>query len=161
VTADDSDGAGADRTRGVASASLTIQASRRVVWRTLLAPETIPKILPVTEVVSPWRLGESFVWLFVLADQLSRVEGRVLQVDEHRLLEYDYTDPHSRDVLGVRDNVHRVSIELTDEGAHTRVTVTQDANVSDVARLHAEGGWRLALNHLKWLVEGSLRPEER
>lgn len=117
-----------------------------------MAPETVPKIMPVTSVVAPWALGEPFVWTFILAGKESRVEGRVHRMEEDRLLEYEFADPHSRDALHVR-NIHRVRIELADEAGGTRISVTQDANLSETARAHAEGGWRLALNNLKSLVE--------
>lgn len=141
----------------VAHASVVICASRSTVWRALLAPETIPKIMPVVEVVAAWRLGESFVWSFELAGRESRVEGRVTRVEEERLLEYDYADPHSRDILG-KDTLHRVTIKLTGGDGGTRVAVTQDGNLSTTAHAHAEGGWRLALNHLKGLVERAPTP---
>jgi uncharacterized protein YndB with AHSA1/START domain len=136
----------------VARASVLIEAPRQVVWTVLLTPETVTKIMPVTEVISGWRLGQPFVWLFELAGTPSRVEGFVLRADEGSLLEYEYADPHSRQVLQ-RENLHRVTIELVDEAQGTRVAVAQDANVSDAALAHAEGGWRLALNNLKGLVE--------
>lgn len=44
----------------VACASVIIRASRSSVWRALLAPETITQIMPVNEVIAPWRLGERF-----------------------------------------------------------------------------------------------------
>lgn len=136
----------------IARASVVIDASRRAVWAALLRPDTIPKIMPVTEVVAPWRVGERFVWAFEMMGARTLVEGHVHRVVEDALIAYEYGDPHSRDVLG-RDDVHQVSIALTDEGAGTRVSVTQDANVSPAAHAHAEGGWRLVLNHLKGLVE--------
>ena len=83
---------------------------------------------------------------------ISGAEGRLHRVVDERLFESEYGDPHSRDVLGV-DNDHRVTIEFTDDAGCTRVSVVQDANISAPARAHAEGGWRLALNNLKGLVE--------
>jgi uncharacterized protein YndB with AHSA1/START domain len=139
----------------VAHTAVVIRASRRAVWRSLMAPETVPQIMPVTKVVVPWRLGQPFLWEFAFGGTASRVEGQVLRVEDERLLAYDYGDPHSRDVLGVPDHIHRVTIELTGEAGETRISVTQDANRSEAARAHAEGGWRLALNHLKGLVEAS------
>jgi len=136
----------------VARASVVIRAPRRAVWSALLAPATIPEILPVSEVVQGWRLGEPFVWVFSLGDIESRVEGRVVAVVEERLLEYEYVDPHARVVQGTH-NVHRVTIELSDDDLATRVSVVQDANLSLEAQAHAEGGWRLALNNLRTLVE--------
>ena len=136
----------------VAHASVLINASRSAVWATLLRPDTITKITPVSEVLAPWRLGEQFSWAFEMAGNRTLVEGVVHRLDEAHLIEYDFGDPHSRDLLH-RENVHRVTIELSDEGDATRVSVTQDANISRAAHKHAEGGWRLALNNLKGLVE--------
>lgn len=140
----------------VARASVLVAAPRRAVWDALLAPETITKIMPVEEVVAAWRVGRPFVWRFAVAGWRTRVEGFVHRVEDERLLEYAFVDPHSRDVLHV-DNVHRVTIELGDDAGGTRVAVVQDANVSKAARAHAEGGWRLALNNLKGLVEETHR----
>ncbi|AKT40286.1 SRPBCC family protein [Chondromyces crocatus] len=136
----------------VARAAVLIDAPRQAVWDALMQPDSITKILPVTEVISGFRLGEPFVWVFELAGEPSRVEGLVHRVEEGRLLAYEYTDPHSRDVLQ-REDIHHVTIELSDEGAGTRATVIQDGNVSPAAQAHAEGGWRLSLNHLKGLIE--------
>ncbi|HET9955743.1 MAG TPA: SRPBCC domain-containing protein [Polyangiaceae bacterium] len=140
----------------VAHAGVVIRAPRSAVWRALLAPESIPRILPVTEVVEPWRLGRRFVWTFQLAEVEARVEGRVQRVEVEQLLEYDYVDPHSLHVLR-KSNVHGVLIELSDHELGTQVTVTQDANLSAAAHAHAEGGWRLALANLKELVERAPR----
>ncbi|NUP11864.1 MAG: SRPBCC domain-containing protein [Polyangiaceae bacterium] len=138
----------------VARASVVIAASRAVVWGVLMSPETIPLIMPVTAVIAPWQPGQRFVWAFKLGPRESRVEGVVHRVEDERLLEYEYQDPHSRDVLGIQ-NAHRVTLELFDDGDGTRLDVVQDANVSKAAQAHAEGGWRLALNNLKGLVEQS------
>ena len=108
--------------------------------------------MPVAEVIAGFAPGEPFVWVFKLAGRESRVWGHVHRLEHERLLEYEYGDPHSRDVLGVVD-VHRVIIELSRAGADTHVAVSQDANRSPAAAAHAAGGWRLALNNLKWLVE--------
>lgn len=136
----------------VARVSVVIEAPRQTVWATLVAPDTITKITPVSEVVAPWRPSAAFVWGFEMLGERTLVEGAVRRFDENRALEYDFVDPHTRDLLH-REHLHRVSIELFDEGAATRVTVTQDGNIGSAAHAHAEGGWRLALNHLKRLIE--------
>lgn len=148
----------------VARASLVIHAPRASAWQRLLAPETITRILPVTEVVLPWRGGEPFKWSFTLEGRASTVEGRVHQLLEERLLVYEYLDPHSRDVHGANDNVHRVTIELRDAGPYgdaTQIEVTQDGNLTEMAKAHAAGGWRLALNNLKWLSKNARSPLAR
>jgi uncharacterized protein YndB with AHSA1/START domain len=136
----------------VARASVVVAASRRAVWDALLTPTTVTKIMPVSEVVAGWRLGEPFEWTFESNGWRSTVRGLVHRIEPERLLEYEYADPHSREFLRI-ENVHRVTIQLSDEAAGTRVAVVQDANVTKAAHLHAEGGWRLVLNNLKGLVE--------
>jgi uncharacterized protein YndB with AHSA1/START domain len=131
----------------VARATILIEASPSHVWRVLLEPNTILQMVPVTEVLEPWRLGEAFRWKFDMNGHASVVEGTVRRLEEGRLLQYDFIDPHSRDLRG-RDNLLQVTLELAPEGQKTRVSVTQTGNESEAARLHAEGGWRLALNNL-------------
>jgi uncharacterized protein YndB with AHSA1/START domain len=137
----------------LAHASVIVSAPRHQVWGTLVHPETVRHIMPVTEVISEWRAGSPFVWRFEMQGASYEVTGMVLRFDVGRLLEYDYLDP--LDVKHRADNRHRVTIELTDEGAATRVSVVQDNNATKAALAHAEGGWRLALNNLKALVEGA------
>jgi len=136
----------------VARASVVVAAPRAAVWATLLAPETVKRIMPVVDVIAGWRAGERFEWTVDMLGKHHRVDGVVHRLEPERLLEYDYVDPHSRDILRV-ENTHRVTIELADGAAGTRVGVVQDGNLTKAALAHAEGGWRLALHNLKALVE--------
>lgn len=140
----------------VARASARIAAPPSAVWSALLRPETVPRILPVTEVVAPWRPGERFEWRFRLGELDSRVVGTVLEAVEGRRLAYTFIDPHTL-AFAQREVVHRVVIELEADGEGTRVSVTQDGNESPAIHRHAEGGWRMALNHLRGLVEEEQR----
>jgi uncharacterized protein YndB with AHSA1/START domain len=134
----------------VASASVVIAALRSRVWEVLVRPETIFQIMPVREVISEWRPAAAFAWRFEMQGKIRDVTGTVLRYEADRVLEYDFIDPL------VRDNRHRVTIELSEEGTSTRVSVVQDRNLTSAALAHAEGGWRLALNNLKAIVEGRL-----
>jgi uncharacterized protein YndB with AHSA1/START domain len=139
----------------VARASVVVCASRRFVWEALLTPVTVTKIMPVVEVVSGWHVGEPFVWTMEMSGRHIRLQGVVHRIEGEALLEYEYEDPYSRDLLQL-EHVHRVKIELSDDAHGTRVTVVQDANVTKAEHAHAEGGWRMALNNLKGLVERAL-----
>jgi uncharacterized protein YndB with AHSA1/START domain len=46
-----------------------------------------------------------------------------------------------------------VTIELTDKGTHTLVSLSQDNNPTDEAREHAERNWGMMLAGLKTFVE--------
>jgi len=142
----------------LARAVVEISASRERIWDTLLAPATIRRILPVDEVLLPWRAGEPFAWTFDFLGRPTRVDGHVHVVESPTRLVFTFEDPHERVVHG-RQRVHTVTISLASvadaEPPSTRVTVTQDANGTPISHAHAEGGWRLALAHLRALVEGA------
>lgn len=138
----------------LARASVSIAASPDVVWRALVNPTTVPRLMPVTEVVVPWGPGAAFVWRFDLKGETREVSGTVLRFEPGRVLEYDYADPFA---VG---SSHRVTVELAVEGPGTRVSIAHDANRGAAAHAHAEGGWRLALNNLKAMVEGRSPADE-
>jgi uncharacterized protein YndB with AHSA1/START domain len=139
-----------------AYASIDIQAEPASVWQVLVAPQTVTKIMPVTEVVDTWREGEPFLWRVHLNDWNFEVKGRVVRMTAAEVLEYDYLDPHDL-AFAERETWHHVSISLTPTNDGTHVLVTQDNHTSEAAHRHAEGGWRLALWNLKSLVEERTR----
>ena len=79
------------------------------------------------------------------------------RVESGRLLEYDHSRPIFRPAGTGRAPVtyQRVTIELSDEGTHTRLSVTERDNTTERELAHSEGGWRLALGNLKALLEGT------
>jgi len=50
---------------------------------------------------------------------------------------------------------HRVTIELSDEGGQTRLSLTEQGNKTERELAHSEGGWRMALGNMKALLEGT------
>ncbi len=132
----------------IARTSVVVAAARSIVWEVILDPATPPRIMPVTEVLAPWKLGSSFRWQFEGQGRVYVVEGRVLRLEADRLLEYDFADPFGKPGHG-----HRVTIELADEEHGTRVSVLHDNNLTKAEQAHAEGGWRMALNNLKGVAE--------
>jgi uncharacterized protein YndB with AHSA1/START domain len=104
--------------------------------------------MPVTEVLSGWRLGRPFHWKCEMNGHASEVRGSVLRLEVDRLLEYDYLDP-----ISPQRHRHLVTIELTDAEGGTRVSVLQDNNGTHAELADTEGGWRLALHNLKALSE--------
>jgi hypothetical protein len=50
---------------------------------------------------------------------------------------------------------HRVTIELSGEGAQTHLSLTERGNTTERELAHSEGGWRMALGNMKALLEGT------
>jgi len=141
----------------VGRASVTINTSRAQVWDALVNPEKIKRYMPVTSVVSDWRENSPIVWRSEFQDKPFEVRGTVLRSDPERLLEYD----HSLPIFRASERGHssasyqRVTIELRDEGAQTHVSVTEKGNKTRRELEHSEGSWRMVLNGMKALLEGT------
>ena len=141
----------------VGHASVTINISRAHVWDALVNPEKIKQYMPVTSVVSDWRENSPIVWRSEFQDKPFEVRGTVLRSDPERLLEYD----HSLPIFRAFERSHspasyqRVTIELRDEGEQTHVSVTEKGNKTRRELEHSEGSWRMVLNGMKALLEGT------
>jgi uncharacterized protein YndB with AHSA1/START domain len=140
----------------VGHASVTINAPRAKVWDALVNPETITQYMPVTSVVSEWKEGSPIVWRSEFQDKPFEVRGTILRSDPERLLEYDHSLPifRSPGVAHSRED-RRVTIELRDSEAQTHVAVTEQGNKNKREFEHSEGSWRMVLNGLKAVLEGT------
>ena len=141
----------------VGHASVTINKSRAHVWDALVNPEKIKQYMPVTSVVSDWRENSPIVWRSEFQDKPFEVRGTVLRSDPERLLEYDHSLPIFRAFERSHSSAsyQRVTIELRDEGAQTHVSVTEKGNKTRRELEHSEGSWRMVLNGMKALLEGT------
>jgi uncharacterized protein YndB with AHSA1/START domain len=140
----------------VGHASVTINAPRAKVWDALVNPDTIMQYMPVTSVVSEWKEGSPIVWTSEFQDKPFRVEGTVLRFRPDRLLEYDHSLPIFRSSGVAHSHEHRrVTIELRAIDAQTHVAVTEQGNKNKREFEHSEGSWRMVLNGMKALLEGT------
>jgi hypothetical protein len=76
----------------------------------------------------------------------------ILQFKPERTLQYSHFSPLS----GLPDkpeSYHIVTIELSDEGDQTRVSLTQDNNPTEEEREHSEKNWEMMLVALKKFLE--------
>jgi uncharacterized protein YndB with AHSA1/START domain len=131
----------------VARASTVIGAPGEKIWSTLTAPDAFLRLMPATEVRVDWREGGLLAWRATLERRSYDIHGRVLRVEPHKVLAYEYENPLIR-------TTHRVTIALRDEDAGTRVSVEEDGHRKDRDRAHGDGAWRLVLANLKAVVEG-------
>ena len=135
---------------------MTINAPRAKVWDALVNPNTIMRYMPVTSVVSEWEEGSPIVWTSEFLGKPFKVEGTVVRVEPDRLLEYDHSLPlfRSPGAAGSREH-RRVTIELTESEAQTHVAVTEQGNKNKREFEHSAGSWRMVLNGMKALLEGT------
>src|SRR2546423_11951242 len=129
----------------VAHVSIVINASRARVWDALVNPEKMKQYMPVTSVVSEWREAAPIVWMSEFQGRAFEVKGTILRLEPGRLLEYDHSLPIFR-VSGSRQSpqqYQRVTIEVSEDGAQTHVSVTERNSRTQRELEHSEGSWRL------------------
>ncbi len=136
----------------IAKAETTIRTSKAKVWDALVTPETIKQYMFGTNVVSRWREGGPIVWKGEWQGKAYEDKGVILRIEAQRMLQYSHFSPLSG-LADVPENYHRVTIELSDEGAHTRIALAQDNNTTEKARRDSETNWAMMLASLKKLLE--------
>jgi uncharacterized protein YndB with AHSA1/START domain len=140
----------------VARVSLTINAPRAKVWDALVDPEKIKQYILASDVVSQWREGSSIVWKSEFNGKPFEIKGTILRLEPQHLLEFEQSRPIFRASQTVRpSDYHRVTIELSDEGTQTHLSLVEQGNATERELAHSQGGWQLALGNMKALLEGT------
>ena len=137
----------------VAEAAIIIEAPAVKVWAALVTPDAIKQYMFGATVISDWKEGSPIVWKGEWKGKKYQDKGLIQRIESGRVLQYTHWSPMS----GVPDkpeNYHTVTIELSSEGAGTRVRLAQDNNATEEAREHSEKNWSTMLEGLKKYVEG-------
>ncbi|HKQ63207.1 MAG TPA: SRPBCC domain-containing protein [Candidatus Polarisedimenticolaceae bacterium] len=136
----------------VAKASISIDAPSDEVWQALVDPAAIKQYMFGTNVVSDWEVGSPIVWKGEWQGKKYEDKGEIRQLEPGSTLQYTHFSPLS----GVPDkpeNYHTVTIDLSEKGERTLVTLTQDNNADEAAREHSEKNWNTMLAGLKQYLE--------
>lgn len=136
----------------IAKASVDIAAPAARVWDALVNPQLIKQYMFGTTVVSSWQPGSPITWKGEFKGKSYEDKGTILKVEPRRLLQYS----HFSALSGLPDrpeNHHTVTIELSESGPQTRVSLAQDNNATDEAREHSQKNWKAMLDGLKKLLE--------
>jgi uncharacterized protein YndB with AHSA1/START domain len=136
----------------VATASVSIEATRDEVWRALVDSATVEKYMFGAKVASDWREGSPITWTGEWQGRPFQDKGTVLEARPGRRLRYTHFSPLSGlpDVAG---NHHTITIDLSGDGPQTQVTLTQDNCPSEKAREEYGKNWAAMLASLKKVVE--------
>lgn len=140
--------------------SITINASRSIVWDALVNPELTKKYMFGCEAISDWNVGSPLLWRGIHDGQeMVFVEGTLLAIEPERFLAYTTIDPNS-DTENTLENHLTVTYSLSGEHGQTDLTVTQGdyAVVADGERRYQEtmdeGGWSSVLLSIKTMIDG-------
>src|SRR5512133_551211 len=113
----------------IATASVTIDAPRAKVWHALTDAALIKQYLFGTNVVSDWHEGSPIVWRGEWQGKSYEDKGVILKLEPERMMRYSHFSPLAG-LPDVPENYHTVTVELSGEGARTRVSLSQDHNAT-------------------------------
>lgn len=136
----------------IARATITIDASRAEVWKALVSPAAIKQYMFGADVRTDWKEGSPITWSGEWKGKKFEDKGKLLQVKPERRLQYSHFSPLSGRP-DTPENYHTVTMELSDVGGKTLVTLIQDNASTDEARKEAEKNWNMMLQGLKKYLE--------
>ncbi|HZX94491.1 MAG TPA: SRPBCC family protein [Myxococcales bacterium] len=136
----------------VAHASVEIAAPAARVWDALVNPQLIKQYMFGTTVTSDWKEGSPIRWKGEWKGKAYEDRGTIQKIEPRRLLRYSHYSPLSG-LPDTPENHHTVTIELSEAGPKTHVSLSQDKNASDDARQQSEQNWKAMLLGLKKLLE--------
>ena len=141
----------------IAKVSIAIKASRHAVWQALISPDAIKEYMFGARVDSDWREGSPISWKGEWQGKSYEDKGTLLQVSHEHRLQYSHYSPLSG-LPDTPEHSHTVTIDLTANGTGTDVTLAQDHNATEAARMHSEKNWKMMLDGLKKYVESEPEP---
>ena len=136
----------------IAKTEIEIDAPANQVWDALVDPACIKQYMFGANVVSDWKEGSPIFWKGEWKGKAYEDKGVIRKLEPQRMLQYTHFSPLS----GKPDkpeNYHTVTVELSGEHKHTHVSLSQDNNPSEEARVHSEENWKTMLSTLKKVVE--------
>ncbi len=136
----------------IAKASISISVPVGKVWDALTNPEVIKQYMFGTNVISDWKEGSPIVWKGEWQGKKYEDKGVILKLEPERLIQYSHFSPLSGKP-DLPENYHTVTVELSAEGAETRISLSQDNNPTEKSREHSEKNWAMMLASLKKLLE--------
>jgi uncharacterized protein YndB with AHSA1/START domain len=137
----------------VARQSIIINAPIAKVWDALLNPKMIKQYMFGTNAISDFKEGSPIVFQGEWEGKTYEDNGVILQMKPKRLLQYSHFSPLSG-LTDSPENYHIVTIELSDQGDQTLVSLSQDNNPTEQDREHSEKNWGMMLANMKKLLEG-------
>jgi len=136
----------------VAEASISVNASVERVWNALIDPEVIKQHMFGTSVVSDWKVGSQIVWNGEWQGRKYEDRGAILRLQKDQLIEYTHFSPISGKP-DLRENHHKITIELVSHGKTTTIRLRQDNNETEEENEHSQKNWKKMLEELRKLLE--------
>lgn len=132
--------------------SVSIKASKSIVWSALTDPEQIKKYFFGTETVSDWKVGSPITFSGVWEGKPYMDKGTILQIEKEKILKYNYWSSFSGNE-DKPENYANIIYSLEEKNGETIFSILQDNIKTTEVRDHSEQNWKMVMNSLKELLE--------
>lgn len=135
-----------------ATSSVSIDATAAKVWDALTNPALIKQYLFGTNVETDWHEGSSITYHGEWQGKTYEDKGTIVKVEPEKLLVSTYWSS----MAGKEDkpeNYNTVSYMLEEDGAGTKLTITQDNIATEEEKEHSSQNWTMVLGAIKKLLE--------
>ncbi len=141
----------------VATASISINASRQRVWNALTDPEVIKRYMFGSDVTSDWTVGSSITYAGEYEGKKYEDHGTILEVRPNELLRLTHFSPRSGkpDLPENPSREDLAGLTLHAQPHGTRLELSQDNNDSEVEAEHSAANWQMMLDALRTDVEST------
>jgi uncharacterized protein YndB with AHSA1/START domain len=136
------------------STSVTLNATRNAVWRTLTTPDQIRQWFFGVETRTDWQVGGPIVHSGEWQGQPYEDKGTIVEFDPPRKLVHTHWSPLSG-LPDAPENYQVVAWELEGRDGATVLTVSEENLPSEQAKATSETAWATALENLRRLLESS------
>ena len=138
----------------IATASVTVEATRERVWTALTDPELIAQYMFGSTVTSDWMPGSPITYAGEYEGKKYEDHGTILEIRPPEFLRSTHFSPLSGKP-DVPENYHEIAYTLTAENGATKVQLTQDNNASEAEAAHSAENWKQMLVGLKSVAEST------
>lgn len=135
-----------------AKAETIINAPADKVWRVLTDPNLVKQWLFGTDMTADWKVGGAIRYKGEWEGKSYEDKGTILELEPAKLLVSTYWSGLSGQP-DVPENYQKVSYRLDPEGEGTKLTITQEGNMTEESAKHSESNWNMVLKSLKALAE--------
>ncbi|HMH58419.1 MAG TPA: SRPBCC family protein [Galbitalea sp.] len=138
----------------VATASVSINASRDRVWDALTDPEIIARYMFGSRVTSDWKIGSPITYAGEYEGKEYEDHGTILEVKPGELLRSTHFSPLSGKP-DLPENYHTITYTLDAQPHGMHLELSQDNNSSEAEVEHSAANWQQMLDSLKTVVEST------
>jgi uncharacterized protein YndB with AHSA1/START domain len=135
-----------------ATARITIRTNAARVWDALTNPKLIKQYLFGTEARSDWKVGSSITYTGVWEGKSYEDKGTILELVPNKLMKATYWSSFAGKP-DIPENYNTITYELSQNGAETTLTITQDNNPGKASADHSAENWSKVLATMKDLLE--------